>query len=284
MRPVDRAADATRAAGFGNLAPALTNLSGGRVSPLAYLLLARIQGVSRFFPTSVRWWSSAGHFRERCCRSAFFNRAAHRAERVVPAKKRRNTRMRLPIPQRAGSIGLVWPAPTARRMKSTSAKFDIQTFIPYQLVVLASYVGSQLLRAYGRYGISVPEWRVIATIAATGPVIASEIGLRAQLDEVAVHRAMISLTKRGLVRRTTDVADRRGKPLHLTPFGKATYRAIVPLAREFEDWMLAKLPENERKDLVRALGKLCSQLQLITQPMSEHHNVWKTFDRRQGVT
>ena len=181
----------------------------------------------------------------------------------MPAKDRRNTRMRLPVPQRAVATGLVWSSAAESRIKKAPAKFNIQTFIPYQLVILASYVGGELLRAYSRYDISVPEWRVLVTIATRSSVIANEIVLLVQLDEVTVHRAIISLTKRGLVRRTTEAADRRRKLLYLTPSGKATCRAIIPLAYEFEDWMLAKLPQNERKDFVRVLRKLCRQLRLI---------------------
>jgi DNA-binding MarR family transcriptional regulator len=172
--------------------------------------------------------------------------------------------MRLPLPQRAVSIGLAWSPATAKNTKNTPTKFEIHNFIPYQLVVLANYVGIQLLRAYNRYGLSVPEWRVIVSIA-RGPIIANEIVMRVQLDEVTVHRAVVSLIKRGLIRRTIDIADRRRRRLHLTPSGKATYRGIVPLAREFEDWTLAKLSQNERKNFVLTLRKLCRNLHLITQ-------------------
>lgn len=265
MNSDGRAVNATsRAAVFGSSAPNLTNSTDRMVPRRAYFRLARIQGVLRFRAMSVRLWGSAGYSRKRCCRSTFSNHVAQKAEILVPAKQRRNTRMRLPIPQRAVSTGLLWPTATASGMTNTSANFDLKTFVPYQLVVLASYVGSQLLRAYSRHGISVPEWRVIVTIAArAAPVIANEIVLLVQLDEITVHRAVISLIKRGLVRRTIDTEDRRRKLLHLTPSGKATFRAIVPVAREFEDWMLAKLPQNERKDFVRALRELCKQLQLI---------------------
>ena len=120
-----------------------------------------------------------------------------------------------------------------------------------------------MLRAYSRFGISVPEWRVITITAARPGISANEVATRVQLDEIAVHRAVTSLVRRGLLRRSTDAADRRRKLLQLTASGKVTYRAIIPLAREFEQWMLAKLPRNEQKNLGVVLRKLCKRLQLV---------------------
>ena len=130
-------------------------------------------------------------------------------------------------------------------------------------MVLAGYVGNELLRAYSRFGISVPEWRVITITAARPGISANEVATRVQLDEIAVHRAVTSLVRRGLLRRSTDAADRPRKLLQLTASGKVTYRAIIPLAREFEQWMLAKLPRNEQKNLGVVLRKLCKRLQLV---------------------
>jgi DNA-binding MarR family transcriptional regulator len=180
----------------------------------------------------------------------------------VLTKQRRNTRLRLPVPQRALSHGVDWHPASAKEMTSEPFDFDLRRFIPYQLVVLAGYVGTQLLRAYSRHGISVPEWRVLAITAANPSITANEIAARVQLDEISVHRAVTSLIERKLLRRTTDAKDRRKKLLHLTPSGKATYRAIIPLATEFEAWMLAKLPQTQRKGLVVALRDLCKRLQL----------------------
>lgn len=172
--------------------------------------------------------------------------------------------MRLPITQRVVSTGLVWNPAGAKGKTNTSGSFQIQAFIPYQLVVLAGYVGNELLRAYKQFGISVPEWRVITTTAASPGITAIELTTRVQLDEIAVHRAVTSLIKRGLLCRASDTVDRRRKPLELTASGRATYRAVIPLAREFEQWMLAKLPRNEQKDFVMILRKLCELLKLIS--------------------
>ena len=179
-------------------------------------------------------------------------------------KKRRNTRLRLPFPQRALSNGLEWHPRPAPQTKKAFATFDIRTFIPYQFVVLAGYVGSQLLRAYSRHGLSVPEWRVIAITAANPSITANEIAARVQLDEITVHRAVTSLLMRDLLERTIDSKDRRRKLLRLTTAGKAAYRTIIPYALSFEEWMLAKVPRSHRTTLTIALDELCKRLQLIS--------------------
>ena len=43
---------------------------------------------------------------------------------------------------------------------------DLPGFMPYQLAVAADVVGKRLARLYAdRFGLSIPEWRVIAVIA-----------------------------------------------------------------------------------------------------------------------
>ncbi len=48
------------------------------------------------------------------------------------------------------------------------APLRLENFLPYQLNVVASLVSQALSRVYSRrYGIGVPEWRVLVTLGST---------------------------------------------------------------------------------------------------------------------
>ena len=55
--------------------------------------------------------------------------------------------------------------------KSTSIRashvlLDLEQFLPYRISVLSNRVSGNIARLYGeRYGLSIPEWRVITILA-----------------------------------------------------------------------------------------------------------------------
>jgi MarR family transcriptional regulator for hemolysin len=76
------------------------------------------------------------------------------------------------------------------------------------------------------------------------------------MDAVAVHRAVMSLLRRGFIERLSVDADRRIKRLVLTSQGRQAYEAIVPYARELQDDLLSCLTDAEAKALRRVMQRL----------------------------
>lgn len=158
--------------------------------------------------------------------------------------------------------GLAWE-PTKEQSLVPGKVCNLDTFIPYQVVVLSGYFGQELLKVYTEYGLSISDWRVIASVSGNPGMTAIDIAAQVHLDEVAVHRAVKSLEDRGLLRRYADDEDRRRKPLVVTAKGRAVYRKVVPKVLSFERWVLMKLLPEEREALVSVLRTLCSRLGLI---------------------
>lgn len=114
------------------------------------------------------------------------------------------------------------------------AALTLATFLPYRLNVVAASVSEGLARIYGRrFGIAIPEWRVLATVAEFRSITAKAIGAHAHMGKVRVSRAAASLEARGLIRRDRNPADRREAFLVLTPAGEAVHAEIVPLAQAY---------------------------------------------------
>ncbi|MEO1423851.1 MAG: MarR family winged helix-turn-helix transcriptional regulator [Pseudomonadota bacterium] len=128
--------------------------------------------------------------------------------------------------------------------------FDLGTFLPYQLAVIASRVSREFAELYMREaGLSIPEWRVIAHLSQQGEVSVREIHRQVDMDKSKVSRAAARLEERGLVVKAEHASDKRLVSLTLTEAGLDVMNRIIPLARDYERALIARLPQAMRDDL-----------------------------------
>jgi DNA-binding MarR family transcriptional regulator len=136
-------------------------------------------------------------------------------------------------------------------------KLHLEKFLPYRLSVLSNTVSSAIAAAYfAHFGLTIPEWRVMAVLAANPGLSAAEVTARTAMDKVAVSRAVATLIAAGRLRRTTVPADRRRTHLALTPAGAGVYSRVVPVALEYERRLVAALSKRDRATLDRILREL----------------------------
>ena len=136
-------------------------------------------------------------------------------------------------------------------------KLHLEKFLPYRLSVLSNTVSSAIAAAYfANFGLSIPEWRVMAILAANPGLSAAEVTARTAMDKVAVSRAVATLLAAGRLRRTTVPADRRRTHLALTSAGAGVYSRVVPMALEYERRLVAPLSNRDRATLDRILREL----------------------------
>ncbi len=121
--------------------------------------------------------------------------------------------------------------------------FKLDSFLPYQLSVLAAQVSREFSAIYReKFGISVPEWRVVAHLSQTDkPVSVREIFQKVDMDKSKVSRAATRLAGRGYVVKTRNRADGRLVELKLSAPGRELIREMTPIADEFERRVLAQL-------------------------------------------
>jgi DNA-binding MarR family transcriptional regulator len=151
--------------------------------------------------------------------------------------------------------------PTSRVPEETaaepSAAFALEHFLPYRLSVLTNTMSRAFARRYGeRFGLSIPEWRVMAVLGRFAPLSANEVAERTAMDKVRVSRAVARLMKTGLIDRATDSGDRRRSALKLSRAGRRMHEAIIPMARQIEAALLARLSPAERSALDGLVSKL----------------------------
>ncbi len=111
----------------------------------------------------------------------------------------------------------------------------LESFLPYRLNRLADAVSREFSKIYrDRYGLTRPEWRLLATLGQYGTMTATAVGAHSAMHKTKVSRAVAALQKRRWLKRTTDTNDRRVEHLSLTAEGLRTYREMVPIAEAFQ--------------------------------------------------
>ena len=122
----------------------------------------------------------------------------------------------------------------------------LEEFLPYRLAVLSHTVSTTIAKVYDkRFGLSIPEWRVIAILGRYPGLSAVEVAERTVMDKVAVSRAVSKLLKNGRIDRQFADADRRRSILNLSQEGRRVHNEIAPLALQFERELLEGLSADD---------------------------------------
>jgi DNA-binding MarR family transcriptional regulator len=166
----------------------------------------------------------------------------------------------------------------------SSPLIKLESFLPYRLSVLANVTSSAIAAAYEkRFGLSIPEWRVIAVLMRHPGLSAREVAEKSRMDAVAVSRAVNRLLRAGRLRRAVAADDRRRSILQVSAAGAAVYRGVAPLALEFERALLESLSPGDRATLDRLLQELTTRAESLADDLREAGKTARTH-RAPGKT
>ncbi|SIO00607.1 DNA-binding transcriptional regulator, MarR family [Bradyrhizobium erythrophlei] len=144
-------------------------------------------------------------------------------------------------------------------------RLDLFHFVPFRLNRLAAEVSSALSGEYqARYGLDIPEWRVLATLGFRNDACSAQyIAHCTRTHKSTISRAVTALMERQLVERVENADDRREFRLRMTRKGKALYEELIPRLLRKEQEILSCLSAQERKDFAALLGKIEQSFDLI---------------------
>ncbi|WP_299394376.1 MarR family winged helix-turn-helix transcriptional regulator [Pelagibius sp.] len=134
---------------------------------------------------------------------------------------------------------------------------ELEAFLPYRLNRAAAIASRQFSAIYrNEFGLTVPEWRTLATLGQFGVATATEIGAHSAMHKTKVSRAVAALQRRRWLRRHTDERDRRIEHLALSSAGIAAYRRLAPKVLRFEAELMEGLSAEDRAALVKGMAVL----------------------------
>lgn len=152
-------------------------------------------------------------------------------------------------------------------VESMNEALNLEEFLPYRLSVLSHTISTTIAKAYeAKFGVSIPEWRVIAILGRFPGLSAVEVADRTMLDKVAVSRAVTKLIKNGRIDREFADADRRRSILQLSDDGQQVHDEIAPLALTFENELLQGIGAENFETFNVVLERLLDKARLMGTP------------------
>jgi DNA-binding MarR family transcriptional regulator len=150
------------------------------------------------------------------------------------------------------------------KLSRTGSNLNIEDFLTFRLTRLSNALRTNMTKRYlEEFGLSLPEWRLLALVTRFSPLRFSELTNRSSMDKGQVSRTLRVMTKRGLtkmkaLKRGTAYAEALAAPVivSVTAKGKALYKAVLPTAQRRQAEILLTISESERLALYSTLDKL----------------------------
>lgn len=130
----------------------------------------------------------------------------------------------------------------------------------------------------GRYGIARREWRLLAVLAARGPMSPSALAQAAQLDRPRTSRAAGVLAAKGLLQRQAQSGDARRAVLTLTDTGRQLHDELFPQIAAINARLVAVLDDAQLAVLDDALERLTTHARQLNSETAQDVRA----DRRAG--
>jgi DNA-binding MarR family transcriptional regulator len=167
------------------------------------------------------------------------------------------------------------PSPDVPRLAQPEILDDL---LLYRLSRLHATAGSVVVRyCEGQFGITRREWRVLAVLAARGPMGSSALAQQAHLDRPRTSKAVTALAAKELISRSSRAGDARQIELALTPAGVALHAELFPLVSQINREVLSALTPGE----TATLGDMLERLQQQANVMAGQDGL-PLADRRHG--
>lgn len=129
-------------------------------------------------------------------------------------------------------------AQNGRRMPARRDTVFVDDYLPALLGQASQLISAEFHRVVREHGLSVPEWRVLASLAGGRPL---STGLLAQVSLTkgpTATRLLDRMEARGQVERLAHEADRRVTRVRITAEGQRTVSRLMKLAKEHEKRVL----------------------------------------------
>jgi DNA-binding MarR family transcriptional regulator len=132
----------------------------------------------------------------------------------------------------------------------------VDDYLLYLLARASHLISAEFHEQLRRRGISVPVWRVLASLVGSTGETVTGLAEACLLQQPTMTKLLDRMVRDGLVKRTQDTRDRRVVRVALTARGDVMAADLVQAAKLHEAEVLARHPEAEAmaiKTLLRAI-------------------------------
>ena len=145
----------------------------------------------------------------------------------------------------------------AMHVKPENDAIRLQSFLPYQITLLADRIARQTAAVARRHdGLNLSHWRVLAAVAEKPGRTANDVVAVTPMDKGIVSRAVKSLIDMNLISRKSSKDDGRIGHLFLTAKGARRYHSMADEVRKVDETLKTALSEKECDALRNILTRL----------------------------
>lgn len=137
----------------------------------------------------------------------------------------------------------------------TAAHF-VDDYLPALLAQATQLISGEFHRVVKARGVTVSEWRVLATLAGGEPLSIGRLAQITVTKQPTLTRVLDRMEARGEVRRIPHKEDRRVTLVGITPAGSRLVAGLIKLAREHEHRVLEPFGLQRAADLKTTLKRM----------------------------
>lgn len=138
----------------------------------------------------------------------------------------------------------------------TRSRWLLDDYLSYLLARAGQAVAAEIHRDVAEAGLTVLEWRVLATLAGGDARSVGEIASIVLAQQSTVTKLLKRMERDGRVVRSDGQHDRRQSLLRITAAGRAEVAPLLRRAKRHERAAIARLDADEAAALKAALQKL----------------------------
>lgn len=146
--------------------------------------------------------------------------------------------------------------------QSHGDSLKLEEFITYKINSLSSLMSREGERYLKKnYGIAIPDYRIIVTLATYGELSVREISDHTKMDRAFISRVVSRLVKNEMVNSKPDPDDGRLVLLSTTQKGFELYKTLQPYAQNRQRRLLEVMDPEERQNFLNSVDKLIEHME-----------------------
>jgi DNA-binding MarR family transcriptional regulator len=138
----------------------------------------------------------------------------------------------------------------------SAAERFVDSYLAALLAQASQLISSEFHEVVRRHGLSVSEWRVLASLAGSDGISIGQLAQLALLKQPTMTRMLDRMEARGEVARFAHDADRRVTLVRITPTGQRMVAKLITLAREHEARVVEPFGAARAEELKATLRRI----------------------------
>ena len=148
----------------------------------------------------------------------------------------------------------------AARPPGDALAFELDRHIFYLFGQIYGRRDQQLAKSLRPFGLSVPQWRVLAALVDRGACTINRLSDLTVVDRTTLSRTLDRMEKNGLVARRRVEADKRSYEIRLAAAGRAMLRRIWPVMSYHNARAVAGIAPRELAQLRAVIEKMIANV------------------------